>query len=137
MKRAAKRVNSCNKGKAFERAVALAFRAIYPDARRTSFSQARKPGEDPDIGGTGPFWVEAKNHKRVNIQKALAQAVSESGRYAERGAIPIAVTRDLRAKPLVTLRLTDFLAVLQQQVVSRQVWVSDTVAPTDRAGRAG
>lgn len=97
------------KGKNFERAVALAFRALFPEARRT-LTQARDSGEAPDVHAPG-FWVEAKNHRRVNIQKAFAQAVDEAERAASTD-IPVAVTKDLRKEPLATLRLTDFLQIL-------------------------
>lgn len=97
------------KGKAFERDVARAFRAVFPAASRT-LTQQRDSGEAPDIQAPG-FWVEAKNHRRVNIQAAFAQAVDEAERADSRD-IPVAVTKDLRKEPLATLRLTDFLRLL-------------------------
>jgi len=99
------------KGKSFERAVAIDFRAVFPNARRT-LTQQRDSGEEPDINIPG-WWVEAKAHKRVTIRKAFEQAVDEIQR-ARSTAKPVAVTKDNGTEPLATLRLSDFIELLRQ-----------------------
>jgi len=100
-----------NKGKAFEREVANAFREVYPATKRT-LTQQRDSGEAPDVDAPG-LWVEAKHHKRVNIQKAFEQAVDEVGR-AKSTATPVAVTKDNHGERLATLRLSDFIRLLAE-----------------------
>jgi hypothetical protein len=114
------------KGKRFELDVALAFRAVFPDACRT-LTQQRDSGEAPDIQAPG-FWVEAKNHKRVNIQAAFAQAVDEAKR-AHSSDIPVAVTKDLRKEPLATVRLTDFLRIVLEMGFERQRQIAGNGPP--------
>ncbi len=97
------------KGKAYEREVAIAFRAVFPETKRT-LTQQRDSGEAPDIDAPG-FWVEAKHHRRVTIRKAFDQAVDEAAR-AKSSAVPVAVTKDNRCESLATLRLVDFVALL-------------------------
>jgi len=103
---------SRQKGKSFERAVAKAFREIFPNAKRT-LTQQRDSGEAPDIDVPG-WWVEAKHHRKVPIRKAFEQAVDEVKR-AKSDAKPVAVTMDNRTEPLVTMRLPDFLGLLRNQ----------------------
>jgi hypothetical protein len=109
---------SRNKGKSFERAVAKAFRAVFPETKRT-LTQQRDSGEAPDIDAPG-FWVEAKHYRRANIQKAYEQACEELARFKVKNnwaaptQIPIAVTKDNRRDPLVTLSLEDFLVLLSR-----------------------
>ncbi len=97
------------KGKAFERTVANLFKPVFPTAKRT-LTQQRDSGEAPDIEAPG-WWVEAKAHKRVNIQKAFAQAVNEVAR-AKSALTPVAVTKDNKAEIMATLRLKDFLRLV-------------------------
>lgn len=113
--------HSRNKGKAFERELAHAFRAVFPNVQRT-LTQARDSGEAPDIDVPG-FWVEGKHHKKVPIRKAYEQAVEELQRHQEAMSqrttddwvrpprVPIAVTKDNGKEPLVTLSLEHFLAM--------------------------
>ena len=113
-----------NKGKAFERKVAEAFRAVFPNVHRT-LTQQRDSGEAPDIDAPG-LWVEAKHYRRANIQKAYDQACEELKRHkvrrnfaGEPAVIPIAVTKDNRREPLVTLSLENFLHLLEEREKGR------------------
>lgn len=56
------------------------------------------------------FWVECKHHKQTNIKAALRQAIADSGG----SRIPIAICKDTRKEPTVTLRLKDFLNFVQE-----------------------
>lgn len=104
-------VLSRRKGKTFERWLAKTFRSIFPTARRT-LTQQRDSGEAPDISIPG-WWVEAKHWRKVNIRACFEQAVDEAAR-AKSDDLPIAVTKDNRKEPLATLRLQDFLWLLQR-----------------------
>lgn len=99
---------SREKGKTFEREVANALRAIFPNAKR-SHGQSREKGEAPDVQGT-EFWLECKNHRSLNARKALEQAIEE--RATKNGATALAaagitVERETNGAPVVILRHTD------------------------------
>jgi uncharacterized protein YunC (DUF1805 family) len=98
--------SSITKGKVFERAMANLLKGIYPQARR-GIGQARAGGEVPDVDGT-PFWVEAKAHKKVQIQAAFAQAVEASA-----GKRPVLVVSKDNGQPvLATMKLDVLLRIL-------------------------
>lgn len=110
---------SRNKGKVFERQLAEAFRAVFPNAKRT-LSQTRDSGEAPDIDVPG-FWVEGKHHRKVNVRKAYEQAIDELDRFYKGmglddwpidSRIPVAATKDNGKEPLLTLSLAHFLDLL-------------------------
>lgn len=101
---------SRRKGKTFERWLAKTFREIFPTARRT-LTQQRDSGEAPDISIPG-WWVEAKHWRKVNIRATFEQAVDEAKR-AKSTDLPVAVTKDNRKEPLVTMRLQDFIDLLR------------------------
>jgi hypothetical protein len=111
------------KGKEYERELAEAFRAVFPNARRT-LSQSRDSGEAPDIEVPG-YWVEGKHHTRVSIRRAYEQAIDELERfYAGVGSdghprVPIAVTKDNGKESLVTLSLVHFLDMLLELKTAR------------------
>jgi hypothetical protein len=98
------------KGGRFERAVAAAFRVVFPGAKR-GLGQARAGGEVPDVDVPG-FWPEAKAHRLTNPRAALAQAIAAAG---SSGRVPIAVCKDDGMEPLVHLRLEDFVALLAER----------------------
>lgn len=69
-------------------------------------NQTRFGHDDSDVK-TPHFWVECKHHKRVDIKKAMRQAVDDMNRKGL-DIIPIAVTRD-NGKPIyVTMELSHF-----------------------------
>lgn len=112
------------KGHSFERTVAIAFRELYPDAKR-GLSQTRSGVEVPDIDGT-PFWIEAKHRIRCNPRRALDEAAADS-KSARSTKPPIAVTKDTGKPAMVTLYLSDFLALLS----NTQAPPRDAEAPTE------
>lgn len=97
------------KGKAFERAVAIVMRSIWPGAKR-GIGQARAGGEVPDVDGT-PYWVEAKHRKRVSIRKAWDQATE-----ATDGRPVLLVTREDRRPTLVTMGIDEFVRLQEGKI---------------------
>jgi hypothetical protein len=99
------------KGKTFERQIAIKFRELYPDSRRGY--QFRDGSDAPDVV-VGEWWIECKRSKvQTNPKAALAQAIKAS---EGSGKKPIAVTKDDRSDILVTLRLDDFLPLLEEMI---------------------
>lgn len=100
---------SRRKGAEFERALVQRFREAMPEAEVKRGLQCRNGEEAADVE-VPCFWVEAKHHHRTNFRAALRQAIAASppGRW------PIAVCKDDREEPLVTLRLDDFLDLVAE-----------------------
>lgn len=103
--RAAKR-----KGAAFERRVANILRDVFPEARR-GIGQARNANEVPDVDGT-PYWIEAKNRNRVDVEAAFVQAEQA----AEEAAIGLGKQK---RPPIVIWKETNRKAIY----VSCKLWV--------------
>jgi hypothetical protein len=99
--------SSRTKGHNFEREVAKQLREIYPDARRGL--QYQDGTGCPDVVGT-PFHVECKVGKKPNIRAALRQAKNDC---KDDSLVCIAVTREDRKEPTVTLDWTHFLEILK------------------------
>ena len=100
-------MNSNRKGKVFERWVAAYFREHGHDKARRG--QQYKGGADsPDVIGLDGFHIECKNTERWNDYEFMAQSV----RDAEEGEIPIVIAKKKFEKPLVIMRLDDFMEVL-------------------------
>ena len=97
------------KGAAWERTVVGKLRYCMPDADVKRGLQYRTGEEAPDVD-MPVFWPELKAHKRVNIKAALRQAIDT----APKGRIPVAITKDDRQSPLVTLLLEDFLDLVRE-----------------------
>lgn len=91
------------KGHDFERWVAAELRkAGYPDAKR-GFQTRGGTAEAADVEGT-PFYIECKHRAKLSWNdrcEAWRQAARNCG-----GAMPIAITKANREKPMVTLAVT-------------------------------
>jgi len=85
---------SRTKGHNFEREIAALFRRWYPTAKRIRDCQ-----KGSDIQGAGPFHVQCKRHKRVNIQKAYLQAMVDK----DDSEYPMVVSKDDRSDILITM----------------------------------
>lgn len=108
------------KGCRGERATAQDIRETFPEIAETVRRgwQTRLGGDAPDVIVPDELglWIENKCGKQPNIRQALVQAVTESkGR-----GIPIAVVRDDRKDPTVTLLWSDFLRILRERFDLRQ-----------------
>ncbi|MFZ4739120.1 MAG: hypothetical protein ACOYM9_24405 [Bradymonadia bacterium] len=98
---------SRRKGANYERELVHRFREVMPGAEIKRGFQTRSGEEAADVE-CPVFWVEAKRGKKPNIRGALTQAIEAS----PPGRMPIAVVRDDRADPTVTLLLEDFLELV-------------------------
>jgi len=97
---------SRRKGARFEREMVKRFRDVFGEDVRRGL-QSRSGEEVPDVD-VPCFWVECKRERRTSPKKALAQAIGD----ATKGRIPIAVCKDDRCEPTVTMLLDDFLEVI-------------------------
>ena len=95
---------SRRKGARFEREMVLRFREAMPGAEVRRGLQCRSGAEAADID-CPVFWPELKRGKKPHMRAALRPAIEAS----PDGRLPIAVVRDDRAAPTVTLLLDDFL----------------------------
>jgi len=96
---------SRTKGAAFEREVAVAMRAVWPDARRGGHDQHSKFGS-PDVDGT-PFFVECKRYARV-LRSTVLGAFQQADAAAKRAGDPrplLVVTRADKERAVVHYRM--------------------------------
>lgn len=98
---------SRNKGAEFERAVAIALRGIWPNAKR-GVGQSQTGNNGADVEGT-PFWVECKTGKFFTLKGAIAQGEKETD-----GRPVIVVSRRPHMTPLVTMRMILLAYVIQK-----------------------
>ena len=106
-----------NKGHAFEREVAIAFReALGLDATevKRGLSQPRGgTGEEPDVvlPDSLPYWVECKVGARPNPMAAMEQARKGVAK-AKSPKRPLVVAKQDRKEPVVVMDLNEFLRLL-------------------------
>lgn len=131
---------SVNKGKAFERKIAIAFREVFPEADVHRSSQAdRARDSDIVIEGDLPWfvkrlWIEAEDSEKPSPESKMTQAARDVGsrerdpvviwhRKHERAIwvtcrlelllrLSVALPMRDQEDPLVTLELVDFLTLL-------------------------
>ena len=94
-----------DKGKRFEREVAILLRRHWPKARRGL--QYRDGSDHPDVMET-PFWVECKVGARPNPLAALAQAEMARNKSCELKP-PVAICKSDGKRITVTMSLNDWL----------------------------
>ena len=98
------------KGLNWERAVQRKLAAVFGEGR-VRFVDVDKDGPHaPDVIAPH-MWVECKAHRMTNPRGALRQAGEES---KCKGKWPIAICKDDRDPPHVTMYLSDFLALIAQ-----------------------
>lgn len=98
-------MNSKRKGAVGEREIAAYLREHGFDAHRGQ--QYKGSPDSPDVTGLDGFHIEVKRVERLNIYQALAQAIRDCG-----NKIPIVIHRRNRDEWKVTMRLDDFMEVL-------------------------
>ncbi len=99
-----------NKGKRGEQELARILRSYGYDAHR-GVQYCGFTGE-PDVVGLDGFHIECKRVETLNLYKAMEQ----SKRDARDGEIPTVMHRKNNHEWLATLRLKDFLELLQKEV---------------------
>lgn len=101
-------MNSNIKGKTFEREIARYLREHgFTDARR-GVQYAGGP-DSPDVVGLKGFHIECKRTESLRLYDALRQSIRDSGE----DEIPIVIHRRNGEKPVVILRLDDFMEVIK------------------------
>ncbi len=100
---------SRRKGAVWERELVRLFRDAMPGAAVRRGLQYRSGEEAPDVE-VPCFFIEAKHHHRTNVRAAMRQAIAN----CPPGRWPIAVCKDDRQAPLVTMQLDDFLELLRE-----------------------
>lgn len=97
-------INSCAKGKRFERAVAKTLAALFPHVAKNARRGRQYSGspDSPDVVAMPGVHVEAKHVERLNIWDALAQAERDAG-----DQIPIVIFKRNRSTMYVAFRLED------------------------------
>lgn len=100
---------SRNKGAKFEREVAIAFRKIFPEARRHLEFQVEEAAAGCDLVNTGPFKIQCKRFKGYAPLTAIDEVVCDE----VFGDIPVLVTRGDDRRALAALPLDDFLALVR------------------------
>ena len=100
-------MNSNRKGKTFERWVARYLREKgHENARRGQ--QYHGGADSPDVVGLDGFHIECKNTERWSPYEFMKQSVRDSGE----GEIPIVIAKKNNEKPIVLIRLDDFMEVI-------------------------
>jgi|15BtaG_2_1085339.scaffolds.fasta_scaffold13334_2 hypothetical protein len=100
---------SRNKGHNFERSVAKDFRGIFGEGKR-GFQTRGGTAEEPDVI-TPHFSIECKAHKVAPIRSALRQATVSA---ETDGKVPLAILKDDRKRPFITMYYDDFLDLVKQ-----------------------
>jgi hypothetical protein len=97
------------KGANFERSLAKIITESTSIEARRGLAQTRGGGAEVSDVEMPKIHIEAKRQKRCNIRAALEQAINDC---QVNGKIPVAVTKDDRKDALVTMRLDDWLPML-------------------------
>ncbi len=91
------------------------FRGAMPGADIHRGFQGRGGEEAPDVE-VPIWWVECKHGKRPSIRNALKQADGD----CPKGRVPIAIVKDDRLPPTVTMSLDDFLEFVSEWWAARK-----------------
>ena len=100
-------INSKEKGKRFERALALKFRQYGYDARRTA-QYCGNTGEASDVVGLPYIHIEAKHVEKLNLYDAMAQAKRDA-KAGNEDRIPAVFHKKNNHNILVTMELDDWM----------------------------
>lgn len=99
-------MNSRRKGAVGEREIAKYLREHGYDAKRGQ--QYRGGADSPDVTGLTGFHIEVKRVERLDLNAAMEQSIKDSGK----DEIPIVVHRRNNDYWKVTMRLDDFMEVI-------------------------
>ena len=112
-------INSREKGKRFERAVAAMFRDWgYPAFRTAQFSG--KTGECADVEGVPYIHIEAKNCNRMELYKWMAQAIRDSNANKEKKP-PVVIHKANNKPVLVTMLWEDWIELYKEWEAGHEI----------------
>lgn len=100
-------INSCTKGKRFERWIASKLRELFPflaDTLRRGQQHAGGP-DSPDVVGFPGWHIEAKHVEKLNVWDMMAQAE----RDAAPGSVPVGIFKRNRSRVYVCFELDQIL----------------------------
>lgn len=106
-------INSREKGKRFERALAKKFKEYGYDCRRGQ--QYCGANGDADVIGLPYIHVEAKAVEQMQLYKWIAQAKND----AKEGEIPAVFHKKNNCNILVSLEFDDFMEIYKEYEASR------------------
>lgn len=98
------------KGKRWEREVAIMFREIFGDDCVHRTRQSRGVSDGPDVVVDGYFWLECKHSEASTVATALKQAlrdIEQCPREEYQRLFPIAVVKHNRKKPVAGMHRSD------------------------------
>ena len=99
------------KGARFEREIANKLKRIFGPRTIRSSGQCFSGDTRADVD-CPKIWVEGKVGKRPNIKAAIEQAEEASG-VANSNKVPVAICKWDRDEPIASMRLEDFLDLLE------------------------
>ena len=100
---------SREKGKRFEREVAIFFKEHGVNARRTA-QYCGKTGQAGDVEGVPGIHVECKYVEKLNLEAAYQQSIRDAD-AAGNEEVPIVIHKRARRQPMVTLALEDWVGM--------------------------
>jgi hypothetical protein len=108
----AKTINSKEKGKRFERALAKLFRDYGYECRRTN-QYCGNTGDASDVVGLPFIHVEAKHQEKMTLYDWMAQAIHDAAANGK-GNLPTVFHKKNNCEILVTMRLGDWMKLYKE-----------------------
>lgn len=108
---------SRTKGHSFERTIAKELRDATGVGSIRRGLQYRDGSDAPDVV-CPPFHIECKRQARVSIEAALEQAVEACAD----DLTPVAVTKKDRGKVIVSMYLSDWIALVREEIALEEEW---------------
>lgn len=103
------KINSRNKGHAFERENMHMFREVGFDKCVTSRSESKNLDDmGIDLVHTGEFDVQCKRVERLNVSKVMDEMPNREGK------VPVVIHKQNRYPALVTMKREDFFMFVQR-----------------------
>lgn len=106
-------VNSKDKGKRFERALAKLFREYGYDSARRTAQYCGNTGDASDVVGLPYLHIEAKHQEAMRLYEWMDQAKRDA-KANGKGNIPAVFHKKNNADILVTMRLDDFMQLYRE-----------------------
>ena len=103
---------SRQKGTAWESALLPLIRRVWPGANRAPL---RGSGDRGDFTGTGPFCIEAKAHKAIDLAGFMDQAVAEASHSGARWPVVLVKRRNKPpSKGYAVMEIATFLELVSE-----------------------